>query len=166
MYKALKTFKIYQVNAIGLRRLRNCQDLFPLLFRGKKIKLEDELYLKIVLKNQNPHFKNHSSCQLTDKSIDFIEYGKYFSGESPLPMMVMLGALAVSLAVCSERPKYIKRLFWAAKVGDAEGIKRLREEGWDMNMRHILGWTALHVAAINGNYEAVKTLLNSARYQI
>jgi ATP-dependent Clp protease ATP-binding subunit ClpB len=37
----------------------------------------------------------------------------------------------------------------------------LSAEGFDVNVRHTLGWTALHVAAVNGNVEAVKTLLKA-----
>lgn len=37
-------------------------------------------------------------------------------------------------------------------------------EGVDVNTRHALGWTALHVAAINGKVEIINYLLsNGAR---
>lgn len=34
-------------------------------------------------------------------------------------------------------------------------------DGFDVNVRHPLGWTALHVAAVSGNVEAVKALLKA-----
>nr|CAD7592204.1 unnamed protein product [Timema genevievae] len=39
--------------------------------------------------------------------------------------------------------------------------KVLHSEGFDVNQRHPLGWTALHVAAINGKVEALKTLIEA-----
>jgi len=38
---------------------------------------------------------------------------------------------------------------------------RLSAEGLDVNVRHPLGWTALHVAAVNGNVGAVRALLKA-----
>jgi ATP-dependent Clp protease ATP-binding subunit ClpB len=42
-----------------------------------------------------------------------------------------------------------------------EEIARVSAEGLDVNVRHPLGWTALHVAAVNRNVEAVKALLKA-----
>jgi ATP-dependent Clp protease ATP-binding subunit ClpB len=38
---------------------------------------------------------------------------------------------------------------------------RLSAEGFDVNIRHRLGWTALQVAAVNRNVEAVRALLEA-----
>nr|CAD7405391.1 unnamed protein product [Timema poppensis] len=54
-----------------------------------------------------------------------------------------------------------KRLFRAAKFGNVQEIQRLHSEGFDVNQRHPLGWTALHVAAINGKVEVLKTLIEA-----
>jgi ATP-dependent Clp protease ATP-binding subunit ClpB len=40
-------------------------------------------------------------------------------------------------------------------------VHRLSAEGFDVNVRHPLGWTALQVAAVNRNVEAVKALLRA-----
>lgn len=40
-------------------------------------------------------------------------------------------------------------------------LKRLIDDGHDVNERHPLGWTPLHVAAVNGNARAVQILLEA-----
>lgn len=77
-----------------------------------------------------------------------------------VPVILLSSGVALLLAFCSERPNDT-RLFRAAKCGNAEEIRRLSAEGFDVNVRHPLGWTALHVAAVNGNVEAVKALLKA-----
>ncbi|XP_066992137.1 mitochondrial disaggregase-like [Anabrus simplex] len=53
------------------------------------------------------------------------------------------------------------RLLHASKQGNVSEIKRLCSKGVDVNCRHALGWTPLHVAAMNGFVEAVKALLKA-----
>ncbi|GFG28773.1 hypothetical protein Cfor_10764, partial [Coptotermes formosanus] len=74
-------------------------------------------------------------------------------------LLLLSSGLAV-LAFCAERQDE-KHLFRAAKYGNVEEIERLIAEGFDVNVRHPLGWTALHVAAVNRNVEAVKALLKA-----
>jgi ankyrin repeat protein len=50
-------------------------------------------------------------------------------------------------------------LFRAARQGNAIAVERLLKNGADPNQKHQLGWTALHVAAVNGNVDVVKVLL-------
>ncbi|KAK6629500.1 hypothetical protein RUM43_003317 [Polyplax serrata] len=57
--------------------------------------------------------------------------------------------------------KIKKRLLRAAQYGNEMEIKKLASEGVDMNMRHSLGWTALHVASINNRIGVVKALLKA-----
>lgn len=54
-----------------------------------------------------------------------------------------------------------RRLLKAAQLGYVNEVKRALAEGADVNARHTLGWTALHVAAINGRLGAVKVLLEA-----
>ncbi|XP_063231902.1 mitochondrial disaggregase-like isoform X2 [Bacillus rossius redtenbacheri] len=73
------------------------------------------------------------------------------------------GSLALVAAICSDRQNEMneKRLFRAAKFGHVQEIKRLAAEGCDLNRRHSLGWTALHVAAVNGHEDVVRVLLDA-----
>lgn len=52
-------------------------------------------------------------------------------------------------------------LFEAAKRNNLTELKRLIKAGVDVNERHLLGWTALHVAAINNCESAVRILLEA-----
>ncbi|CAH1780032.1 unnamed protein product [Owenia fusiformis] len=53
------------------------------------------------------------------------------------------------------------RLLDAARRNDTTDLLRLIKSGVDVNKKHPLGWTALHVAVINRNHEAVKVLLDA-----
>lgn len=50
-------------------------------------------------------------------------------------------------------------MFKAAKLGDSVVVERLCKNGADPNQRHPLGWTPLHVAAVQGNVDVIKVLL-------
>uniref|UniRef100_T1JLA4 Uncharacterized protein n=1 Tax=Strigamia maritima TaxID=126957 RepID=T1JLA4_STRMM len=52
-------------------------------------------------------------------------------------------------------------LFRAAKFGDLQEIERLIKQGANVNKRHKLGWTPLHVAAVNGQSKVVAALLKA-----
>ncbi|XP_064486483.1 mitochondrial disaggregase-like [Ornithodoros turicata] len=55
-----------------------------------------------------------------------------------------------------------EKLLRAAKIGDVDELKRLLSTvKVDPNCRHPLGWTPLHVAAINGYHECIVALLNA-----
>ena len=73
---------------------------------------------------------------------------------SRLPILAA-GLVATVCAVSDEESK----LFKAARSGDAQEIRQLAAAGEDVNQRHALGWTALHVAAVRGRLEAVQALL-------
>lgn len=56
----------------------------------------------------------------------------------------------------------VDKLFRAAKLGHADDLRRiLQVSKVDPNTRHNLGWTALHVAAINGHRECITVLLDA-----
>lgn len=73
-----------------------------------------------------------------------------------------IGYCAVFLyGICEQNRKNDGRLLRAAKLGSVENIKRFIKLGDDVNQRHKLGWTALHVAAMNGHAEVVNILLKA-----
>ena len=56
----------------------------------------------------------------------------------------------------------VKKLFQEAKRGNHFEVRRiLSNKEIDPNTRHPLGWTALHVAAVNGRYGVVEGLLDA-----
>ncbi|KAF0292407.1 Caseinolytic peptidase B [Amphibalanus amphitrite] len=78
------------------------------------------------------------------------------SGRWPRLPVLATGLLASVWAVMDDE----SRLFMAARFGDAQEIRQLVAAGEDVNQRHPLGWTALHVAAVRGHLEAVQALLD------
>lgn len=55
-----------------------------------------------------------------------------------------------------------EKLMRAARIGDADEVKRLlSKQKVDPNCRHPLGWTPLHVAAMNGYSDCVTALLDA-----
>jgi len=52
-----------------------------------------------------------------------------------------------------------KELLKASEKGDVEKVKKLLEEGADVNAKDFLGFTSLHLAASNGHFNVVKLLI-------
>ena len=65
----------------------------------------------------------------------------------------------------SGTPVYVPKLFQEAKRGNHFEVRRLLSGDATRvdvaNARHPLGWTALHVAAVNGRYGVVEALLEA-----
>ncbi|ESN91999.1 hypothetical protein HELRODRAFT_104131 [Helobdella robusta] len=94
-----------------------------------------------------------SSCNNTNNRF------KKFLNVSSLSAASALGFL---VAYCKENDFAIySHLFNAAKYDSADDIKRLTKSGLDVNKKHELGWTALHVAVVNNNYRSVQALLEA-----
>lgn len=69
-------------------------------------------------------------------------------------------AFAITLLECQSMKDLT--LFRAARYGTSKELKTFVENSKiDVNMRHPLGWTPLHVAAINGRVDNVKVLLEA-----
>eukprot|EP00095_Tigriopus_kingsejongensis_P003076 snap_masked-scaffold2346_size16788-processed-gene-0.5 protein:Tk03076 transcript:snap_masked-scaffold2346_size16788-processed-gene-0.5-mRNA-1 annotation:"suppressor of potassium transport" len=100
--------------------------------------------------------------------------GSRFVGRGPPPPVMRLpvggpmlaawlggtfGLMAASLVEPVESDQ-IQRLLKAIQAGDLAALLAcLERPGWDVQARHPMGWTALHVAAVNGRLEAVQALL-------
>lgn len=82
----------------------------------------------------------------------------------PLParlmacLLLMVGVVAATPAAPPEAVS-TDPIVEAAMRGDAETIRELLAEGWDVNAREGDGTTALHWAALNGDVESVALLL-------
>ncbi|KAL1464576.1 hypothetical protein WDU94_004208 [Cyamophila willieti] len=69
-------------------------------------------------------------------------------------------ALALTLIECQSIKDLT--LFRAVRYGSSKELKKLiMNSHLDVNMRHPLGWTPLHVAAINGRVDNVRVLLEA-----
>ncbi|XP_041278377.1 caseinolytic peptidase B protein homolog [Onychostruthus taczanowskii] len=89
--------------------------------------------------------------------------GGHQSGAGSCSPGAGLPALIAALAYCYLRDRLSKEdaLLEAARINNVSEVKRLLEEGADVNTRHKLGWTALMVAAISRHSSVVKALLTA-----
>jgi len=75
---------------------------------------------------------------------------------------VLIGGLISGVALCyASKSDKVERLCRAIVQGNIFDLHRLTESGVDVNERHPFGWTALHVAAVNGSPRAVQVLLEA-----
>ncbi|XP_012234478.1 mitochondrial disaggregase-like isoform X2 [Linepithema humile] len=105
-------------------------------------------------------FLNYPSILLTTRE----KYGKYSnkSNKKHSHFGTLLGfSLGLIVAFCDASYFADKRFFRAAQYGNISELKRALEDGIDVNIRHPLGWTALHTAAINNKAEIIKVLLDN-----
>ncbi|KAH0550867.1 hypothetical protein KQX54_021024 [Cotesia glomerata] len=72
----------------------------------------------------------------------------------------VLGGISLLISNCSDNFSQEKRFFRAAQYGNITDLKKTVAEGFDVNSRHVFGWTALQCAAINGQVDAVRFLLS------
>ncbi|XP_034934875.1 caseinolytic peptidase B protein homolog [Chelonus insularis] len=88
-------------------------------------------------------------------------YRKNTSEANYKNLSFILSGLGLIVAYC-DAPISLKekRFFRAAQYGNIPDLKKAILEGVDVNMRHSLGWTALHSAAINGKVDALKFLIS------
>ncbi|KAL8579944.1 hypothetical protein ACOMHN_060245 [Nucella lapillus] len=64
-------------------------------------------------------------------------------------------------ALCATTSDVNERLLTSARLGVHKEVAKLIEQGVDVNCRHELGWTPLHVAAMNAHPHVVKLLLEA-----
>ncbi|XP_072170827.1 mitochondrial disaggregase-like [Diadema setosum] len=73
-----------------------------------------------------------------------------------------IAAAVGAVAACAEAVDVVKNLwFQAARKNDEAELCRILKSGFDVNQRHSLGWTALHVAAVNKHESSLRTLLKA-----
>ncbi|XP_070169678.1 mitochondrial disaggregase [Polyergus mexicanus] len=74
---------------------------------------------------------------------------------------ILLSGLGFIVAFCDAPCLLEKRFFRSAQYGNISELNKAIADGIDVNIRHPLGWTALHTAAINQKVEVVKILLQN-----
>ncbi|XP_037091917.1 caseinolytic peptidase B protein homolog isoform X2 [Pollicipes pollicipes] len=103
---------------------------------------------------------SHTGCDLNSQHACLLPVTSDDSGQEwddgGIPLTVLAaGLLATVCAASDEESKFFK----AARLGDERELRQLVAAGEDVNQRHPLGWTALHVAAVRGQLAAVEALL-------
>ncbi|XP_032675674.1 caseinolytic peptidase B protein homolog isoform X2 [Odontomachus brunneus] len=79
-------------------------------------------------------------------------------------LRLFLSAFGLTVASCDYKVSLHhkeNRFLHAAQYGDVSELKKMIKDGINVNARHSLGWTALQVAAVNGQAEILKILLDS-----
>lgn len=74
---------------------------------------------------------------------------------------MLLSGLGFIMAFCDAPNLVEKRFFRAAQYGNVSELRKSIADGIDINVRHSLGWTALHTAAVNQKVEVIKILLHN-----
>ncbi|KAF6199244.1 hypothetical protein GE061_007269 [Apolygus lucorum] len=81
-----------------------------------------------------------------------------------LKVAVAIGLAGFTVAQCATTKNNLdSKFFRIVKQGSTKELRTFLESNtkYNIDKRHFLGWTALHVAAVNGNVEMVKMLLDA-----
>ncbi|KAK9508951.1 hypothetical protein O3M35_006380 [Rhynocoris fuscipes] len=71
-------------------------------------------------------------------------------------------SLGLAIAQCAQKYNTDQKFFSLVRYGTGADLKKYIEAGKiDVNKRHFLGWTALHLAAVSGNADTLKVLLDA-----
>ncbi|XP_014291431.1 mitochondrial disaggregase [Halyomorpha halys] len=66
------------------------------------------------------------------------------------------------IAECKRQNKTEVKFFNCVRYGSSKELRKFLKDGSvDANLKHHLGWTALHLAAVNGNSEILKILIEA-----
>ena len=88
------------------------------------------------------------------------QFFKHFQ-KSPIFITSTVGIAGLGLALCSNSFSETEIFLKSVKSGNISKVRAALNAGADPNSRHLLGWGALHVAAVNGHREIVELLLKS-----
>ncbi|XP_015758771.1 PREDICTED: caseinolytic peptidase B protein homolog [Acropora digitifera] len=86
----------------------------------------------------------------------------YFPRRKKLHWGIVLGTSGVlcgSVVLCSVSTGFAERMSRCVKQNDSFELERFIKQGHDVNQRHPLGWTPLHVAAVNGSEKCLTLLI-------
>lgn len=131
------------------------QNLIYFLRKHIHLKIAKKECQNVVLNDSHSMFETHLSVSLSSV------FRPNFSSCMLKNLIFTSGcALALTLLECQSIKDLT--LFRAARYGTSKELKSfISNSKLDVNMRHPLGWTPLHVAAINGRVDNVKVLLEA-----
>ncbi|XP_078048094.1 mitochondrial disaggregase isoform X1 [Augochlora pura] len=100
---------------------------------------------------------------LTTTKILFNKYGTNCRKKYNNNLGFLLSGIGLTIVLCEAQnsKRAEKQFLRAAQYGNVPELERSIKEGVDVNVRHSLGWTALHVAAINEKLEIIQILLKN-----
>lgn len=76
--------------------------------------------------------------------------------------LVLAFGFGLSVVECKKQSTDISRFFTAVRYGSPKDLRRiLKEDKINVNERHILGWSAIHLAAVSGKHENLKVLIEA-----
>ncbi|BET01516.1 AAA domain (Cdc48 subfamily) [Nesidiocoris tenuis] len=94
----------------------------------------------------------------------FLRPKQFIPWNSTVNLAVAVGIAGFTVAQCaSSRNNNDTKFFRIVKHGSAKEMRAFLESNpkFDVDKRHFLGWTALHVAAVNGRVDMIRLLLES-----
>jgi len=134
---------------LSIKRIQSLKHLLKFAYkeRGKGCK-----GIKVAPRKVTPYF-----ISKLEKTIIFPNVS-----ESWARKLFLTASLGFTLAVCSSAKNKEKQFFRVVKYGHSQELKRtIEEHDINVNERHLLGWTALHLAAVNGKVDNLKVLLDA-----
>lgn len=129
------------------------------LVRGKNISLYKTVD-SIPFVSKNYFSRLISTFRINDYEYNREEYSHSYNRSSKKLVYIFSGLGAAILLGDGSNVNKERRFFRAAQYGNIQDLKRAVSDGVDVNLRHPLGWNALHVAAINGQAEVIKFLIS------
>ena len=128
-------------------------------------------YLQGLIRNSSRHLQlvkrsHFSQSLLRPQTASILRFAqKLFQARArPLIITSTLGLSGVGLALVSSNVNSLSDshvFLKAVHDGNVAKVRAALKAGVNPNARHVLGWGALHVAAVNGHREVVEVLLQA-----